>query len=148
MSTAPRPAGDPGPAPFHLSFWVADLERSLAFYEGVLGCPAGREDPRWSNVDLFGHQVTLHQAGRALVPAADLGASGHLLDHFGLDLEREAWRALARRLEAAGARFRVRPRTERTGTPEERGKFVVVDPDGIGLEFKWTAAAEGDRPDR
>lgn len=127
---------------FHLSFWVDDLERSKRFYAETLGCRIGRDSPSWCDLDFFGHQVTIHQARQPQGELAGAGPSKRTLDHFGVILSKQRWQALLRQLEARQARFRVRPRQEDVGQPTEHGKFVLVDPDGLGLEFKYYCALE------
>jgi extradiol dioxygenase family protein len=56
--------------------------------------------------------------------------------HFGVILELEAWRFLAARLAAAGARFLVPPTVRFKGGPGEQAAFFVLDPSGNALEFK------------
>lgn len=130
--------------PFHISLRVRDLARTRAFYTDVLGCRIGREQPDWLDVDFFGHQVTLH---RDVPRDADRhvrggrGRAGQALDHFGLHLEADDWRALRSRLERSKADFRVKPVVRDAGKDTENGKLVVVDPDGFGLEFKYGSPA-------
>jgi extradiol dioxygenase family protein/N-acetylglutamate synthase-like GNAT family acetyltransferase len=115
---------------FHLSFQVEDGARSKRFYTEVLGCNLGRETPTWFDLDFFGHQVTIHQGpGKASDP--------RMLDHFGVILDKAGWQSLLRRLEARELEFRVRPRLTQVGHDNESGKFVISDPDGLGLEFKY-----------
>ena len=47
--------------PFHLAVPVDDLAAARAFYVEALGCGVGREDARWVDLDLHGHQVVLHE---------------------------------------------------------------------------------------
>lgn len=120
---------------FHLSLRVEDSARSRRFYAEVLGCKIGRETGNWFDLDFFGHQLTIHQGPRT----AD---APQTLDHFGVVLDKAEWQAILRRLEVQGVAFRVRPRIEQLGGDSESGKFVISDPDGLGLEFKY--CVEGD----
>jgi extradiol dioxygenase family protein/N-acetylglutamate synthase-like GNAT family acetyltransferase len=115
---------------FHLSFQVEDGARSKRFYTEVLGCNLGRETPTWFDLDFFGHQVTIHQG-------AEMASAPQMLDHFGVILEKADWQSLLRQLEARDMEFRVRPRIQHAGHDNESGKFVISDPDGLGLEFKY-----------
>lgn len=122
------------PSDFHLSLRVANLATSRRFYESVLGCPVVRNEGAWIDIDFFGHQLTLHQAREA----DERGETAfRRLDHFGPILEKDAWRALAARLAADGIPFQLPPLVTGEDTPAERGKFLIVEPDGIGLEFKY-----------
>ena len=120
---------------FHLSIAVPDLEAARRFYRDVLGCEIGLDRGTWLNVDLFGHQLTLHQAGhhRFATP----------VDHFGPFLAKDRWRALAEHCAEEGVPFRLAPTVLDEGTPRETGKFVIRDPAGNLIEFKYRAAAAG-----
>lgn len=120
--------------PFHLSCWSNDLQRARRFYEQI-GCQVLRERDEWIDFDFFGHQLTIHQARQPQQPVDGLGPSRRALDHFGLVLDKPHWLALLARLQGQDVSFRVAP-----GQDGERGKFVVVDPDGVGLEFKYDAS--------
>lgn len=123
---------------FHLSLFVDDLDRSKAYYR-ALGCTVGREKATWFDLDFFGHQVTMHQARRPQPRIEGVGPSKRSIDHFGIITSKARWCSLLDQFEAQGADFRVRPRRSDVGGERERGKFVVVDPDGVGLEFKYWA---------
>lgn len=44
-------------------YWVADLDRGVAFYQGVLGLPLTRRDGgNWAEFDAGGHRFALHAA--------------------------------------------------------------------------------------
>ena len=123
---------------FHLSVWSDDLAKTKVFYS-ALGCTVGRERDTWFDVDFFGHQVTIHQARQPQAPMDGVGPSRRTLDHFGVILGKAQWQALLQRLEGLNAEFRVRPKQSNVGQADEQGKFVVTDPDGVGLEFKYYA---------
>lgn len=128
--------------PFHLAFPVHDLEASRAFYGGLLGCPEGRSaDGEWIDFDFFGHQIVAH-----LVPFADTRAASNPVDghevpvpHFGVVLSMVEWKALARRLEAAGAEFIIPPTIRFKGQPGEQATMFLKDPSGNALEIKAMA---------
>ena len=48
--------------PFHLAIPVSDLERSMKFYENILGCSLGRSSGNWIDLDFFNHQLVIHQS--------------------------------------------------------------------------------------
>jgi catechol 2,3-dioxygenase len=55
----------------HVYYWVADMERAVAFYREVLGLDLVRRDgDNWSVFDAGGRQFALHRAveGRPLSP--------------------------------------------------------------------------------
>ncbi|MCW8140467.1 MAG: VOC family protein [Planctomycetota bacterium] len=124
--------------PFHLAFPVADLAATRAFYVGLLGCREGRASARWVDLDFFGHQLTAHLAPAALGDVATNPVDGDDVPvrHFGAVLPWDAWEALAARLAAAGARFRIPPHVRFQGQAGEQGTFFLEDPAGNALEFK------------
>ena len=126
-----------GPAPFHLAVPVDDLERARGFYVDLLGCGTGREDERWLDLDLFGHQVTLHLAEHTSREAANpVDGDSVPVPHFGVILAPADWQALADRLTAAGVDFVIAPRVRFRGQPGEQRTMFLRDPAGNALEFK------------
>ncbi len=43
-----------------MTFNVTDLDRSRAFYGGVLGCRESRSTATWVDFDFFGRQRSIH----------------------------------------------------------------------------------------
>jgi extradiol dioxygenase family protein len=123
-------------SPFHLAIAVDDLEAARRFYVDVLGCGVGREDDRWFDFDLFGHQLTVH-----LAPAGgDRGANPVDGDevpipHFGVVLPWDDWHRLSERLRGAVA-FVIEPRIRFPGLVGEQATMFLRDPAGNALEFK------------
>lgn len=117
--------------PFHLSFVVADMQAAKRFYCEVLDCTLGRDTGAWVDVLLFGHQITIHQANAQQRAQA--------LDHFGVVLDKPQWQALARRLDVQGMAYVLPPRVLAEGGLDESGKFLLNDPAGNLLEFKYYA---------
>lgn len=114
---------------FHLSIAVEDLDAVRAFYTDVLGCEVSHDDGAWINIDLFGHQLTVHQATDPSKAVA--------IDHFGPMLWISDWQALAERLNAHGVEYLIPPQVHGEGSPDERGKYLIRDPAGNVLEFKY-----------
>ena len=47
----------------YVYYWVADMDRALGFYRGVLGLqPVGPVNPGWTEFDLDGRRFALHGA--------------------------------------------------------------------------------------
>jgi len=131
--------------PFHLSFFVLDLDATRRFYGGVLGCREGRSAPTWVDFDFFGHQLSMHTTGRP-VPTENKGIVDGLavpVPHFGAILRWEEFQSLAGRLREAGHPFVVEPMIRFEGRPSEQATMFVLDPSGNALEFKTFR-----RPDR
>lgn len=124
--------------PFHLAFPVHDLEAARAFYVGVLGCRVGREDRRWIDFDLRGHQISAHlvDGGASAGAVNPVDGDAVPVPHFGLVLAWEDWHALAQRLRTAGFAFRIAPRIRFRGRPGEQATLFLTDPSGNALEFK------------
>ena len=120
--------------PFHLSFVVPSLDEAKVFYTSVLECSLGRDKGSWIDILFFGHQVTIHQA------------SDHMkakpLDHFGPILEKEAWQKIAARCKSFEINFVMQPTLKNEGEREESGKFMVLDPAGNVVEFKYYKSFE------
>jgi catechol 2,3-dioxygenase-like lactoylglutathione lyase family enzyme len=122
----------------HLVLRVVDLERMLAFYGGVLGCPVERRDDAIGLVQL--------RAGRSLIDlvpvAGRLGAAGGAapgregrnLDHFCLRVEPFDAEAIRRELGAADVAIgEVVPRFGAEGTGPS---IYITDPEGNTVELK------------
>ena len=122
---------------FHLAFPVTSLTEARAFYGDLLGCAEGRSADDWVDFDFHGHQIVAHLTPDETAAATNaVDGEAVPVRHFGLILELEAWRAMAARLQAAGARFIIAPQTRFVGEPGEQATMFVADPSGNALEFK------------
>jgi len=123
---------------FHLALPVTDLDATRRFYTETLGCRVGREAARWVDVDLYGHQLSLHLVDDAQDVAGHNPVDGDAIPvpHFGVILDLPTWRALGDRLLASGADFVLKPKVRFAGQPGEQGTFFLRDPSGNVLEFK------------
>jgi extradiol dioxygenase family protein len=124
-------------AQFHLAFPVRDLEEARAFYVETIGCKQGRETDNHIDFDMFGHHVVAHLvADQTRAAASEFDGHEVPVPHFGLNLEREPWRALAERLKRSRCRFREYPHARLVGQVGEHDTLFVCDPSGNALEFK------------
>lgn len=125
-------------AQFHLAFPVRDLEEARAFYVGVLGATEGRRDHRHIDFNLYGHHVVAHLAPEGPPPriASEFDHREVPVPHFGLNLGRQDWEALAHRLKKGDARFLDPPHIRLRGRVGEHTTMFVLDPSGNALEFK------------
>jgi catechol 2,3-dioxygenase-like lactoylglutathione lyase family enzyme len=122
----------------HVVLRVADLERSLRFYCGVLGCAEERRVEALGLVQLRAGSALIDLVpvdsplGRLGGPAP--GASGRNLDHFALQLARFDEAGLRAHLAAHG----VEPGevAERYGALGVGPSMYVRDPDGNVVELK------------
>jgi extradiol dioxygenase family protein len=124
--------------PFHLALPVNDLAAAREFYCGLLGFETGRTSDRWIDLNMYGHQVTLH-----LVDDSDGAIGANPVDgdqvparHFGVILQRDEWQKLADKMTAAGTAFLIAPRIRFAGEIGEQATMFFHDPAGNALEFK------------
>ena len=124
--------------PFHLALPVHDLDAAHGFYIDLLGCPTGRTASRWTDLDFFGHQLTLHLVDEDGQAAATNPVDGDSVParHFGVVLARDEWDTLRTKLEDADVRFLIEPKIRFEGEPGEQATMFVTDPSGNALEFK------------
>lgn len=120
--------------PFHLSFVVPDKEAVKEFYLNVLGCTLGRDNETWFDIIFFGHQITIHQANDQV--------KAYKIDHFGPILDKAEWLELSEKLKSRNCEFAMAPVIKNQGHPDESGKFMVNDPGGNLLEFKYYLSYE------
>jgi catechol 2,3-dioxygenase-like lactoylglutathione lyase family enzyme len=112
----------------HVYYWVADMERAVAFYRDVLGLTLTRRDgDRWAAFDAGGRTFALHGVSRtpgdAGEPAPPVAGGTAVFEVADLDAARAA-------LLARGATFDQEgdvPGTARFGT--------LRDPDGNVLQL-------------
>ena len=126
----------------HVVLRVADLDRSLAFYCGVLGC---REERR---IDALG--LVQLRAGAGLIDLVDVaaplgatggpppGTQGRNLDHFALQLADFDEVALRTHLAAAGVE--AGDVGQRYGAQGMGPSLYIRDPDGNVVELKGPGA--------
>ncbi len=122
----------------HVVLRVADAERALGFYCGVLGCTVERRADGIGLIQL--------RAGAALIDivpvdselgrmgGAGPGAEGHNMDHFALRIDPFDEAALRAHLTAHG----IDPGEikQRYGADGTGPSFYINDPDGNTVELK------------
>ena len=125
-------------SPFHLAIPVSDLQTSLRFYEGLLGCERGRESADWVDLNFYGHQLVLHQVTTSEGRSASNPVDGEEVPvpHFGVVLPWPDFESLAEQLASRGAVFEIPPTTRFAGRVGEQRTFFLRDPSGNCLEFK------------
>ena len=122
----------------HLNLRVADLDRALAFYTGVLGMREVKRNTRGDgSVSLValraGNCVVFLQPSAGYTPPADDKASG--LDHYSLEIEAHDPPALAAHLRAHNVPIVAGP-VKRWGGHGDGTSIYVRDPDGHEVELK------------
>lgn len=122
---------------FHLAFPVRELDEARRFYGGIIGCPQGRSDVNYQDFDFFGHHLVAHISSESR-PLQDSRFDGETVPvpHFGMNLDREAWEGLAKRLKGAGVAFAEEPHLRLKGKPGQHVTMFLFDPSGNALEFK------------
>lgn len=124
----------------HVVFRVADLERSIDFYTGTLGCRLERRRPDLglvhlragaSMIDLVALDGPLGRAGGAAP-----GAEGRNVDHVALRIEPFDADALRAHLGLTDAAVRQNFGARGTGP-----SLYLRDPDGNAIELKGPASA-------
>jgi len=117
--------------PFHLSFVVPNKEVARSFYIGVLDCSLGRDNETWFDILFFGHQLTIHQASDRN-PAFQI-------NHFGPILDKKEWLKVIQKCERNNIEIILSPTIKNIEKENESGKFIVKDPCGNIIEFKYYA---------
>ena len=122
---------------FHLAFPVRDLDEARRFYGGIMGCTMGRSDASYQDFDFFGHHLVAHIGGDGRpLHTGRFDGEAVPVPHFGINLDRAAWEALAMRLKAAGIAFHEEPHLRLKGKPGQHVTMFLFDPSGNALEFK------------
>jgi catechol 2,3-dioxygenase-like lactoylglutathione lyase family enzyme len=122
----------------HLNLRVADLDRALRFYTGVLGLREVRRSTRPDgSVSLLalraGNVIVFLQPSPTYAPPDDHRQSG--LDHYSLEIEARDAQQLADHLRQRGVEIVEGPVT-RFGAHGDGTSIYVRDPDGHRLELK------------
>ncbi|MGI4717538.1 MAG: VOC family protein [Janthinobacterium lividum] len=127
----------------HIVLRVTDLDRMIAFYGDVLGCPVERRQDAIGLVQL--------RAGHALIDLVPVdgklgreggaapGAGGRNLDHLCLRVEPFDEAAIRRHLDAHGVQ--AGPVESRYGAEGEGPSIYLSDPEGNTVELKGPPAA-------
>jgi catechol 2,3-dioxygenase-like lactoylglutathione lyase family enzyme len=126
----------------HIVLPVADVDRALAFYHGVLGLPVEREAEFRAGQVSFPSVRVDDRFIIDLFPRADEQAAParHNLDHFCLVVETENMAALVTELEGHAVPI-LRPPAPRWGAQGIGTSLYVADPDGNRLEIRCYRAS-------
>ncbi|MBL1406729.1 MAG: dioxygenase [Hyphomicrobiales bacterium] len=130
-------------SPFHYAFYVNDLAETEAFYTEILSAKIGRKSKTWVDFSLFGHQLSAHINPNKV---ARVQSGGNVdgkqvpMPHFGVILQMDEWKALAKSLdEDHTIDWVIEPHVRFEGQSGEQGTFFLYDPSGNALEFKGFA---------
>ena len=124
---------------FHLAIPVMDIEESKEFYCNFLGCDSGNsEEGKWIDINFWGNELTLHQAGHHLESIrhdVDMGAV--CVPHFGAHLEENDFQNLKQKiLKSEKYNYLDDPYRRFKGDYREQETFFIKDPSGNILEIK------------
>lgn len=125
--------------PFHIAVPVHDLAAAEHFYGSILQCSKGRTDKEWIDWNLYGHQFVTHlKKGMKNITHHNNAVDGHdvPVPHYGVVLEMEDWKKLAKQVKGAGINFLIEPYIRFEGEPGEQATMFFLDPSGNALEFK------------
>ena len=123
--------------PFHLAVPVHNLEECRVFYRDVLQMEEGRSDDKWVDFNFFGHQFVIHETGlKNELNNNHVDGHGVPVPHFGLVLEMQEWKKLAKSLKEKSVQFIIEPYIRFKGQPGEQATMFFLDPSGNALEFK------------
>ena len=140
----------PGVGIQHMDLAVSDVDRSLAFYDAVLG-PLGLSE--YARFDSYRgtEQVVYLQFGHSWIGVrpADGGAYRHYevgLEHLAFQVDtREEVDEAHQRCVDAGARIESPPEEHYAYAGEDYYAFFAFDPDGIRIEVLCDRRHPGDR---
>ena len=113
----------------HVVLRVADIDRSIAFYGDVLGCPVER---RLESISLV--QLRAGTSMIDLVPCPPGEKPGRNVDHYAVRIAKMDVPALTAHLEKSG--IAVGPVQRRYGAEGYGSSIYITDPDGNTVELK------------
>jgi len=116
---------------FHLAIPVKELDETKDFYLNVLGATIGRENEKWLDILMWGHQITLHNRPDEVLAKDEQG-----MRHFGVVLPWEEWKALAASLQEQNSVFLAEPEVKYSGEVNEQAKMFLQDPSNNIIEMK------------
>ena len=119
---------------FHLAIPSHDIEASVEFYAGKLGCPMGRNTPQWAIFNFFGGQLVCH-----LDPEACDQDPQMYPRHFGISFTGlDDYKAVLEQVRSQqGIEWFREPFERYRGQPQEHRSFFIKDPSNNLIEFKW-----------
>ncbi|KDO18060.1 hypothetical protein SPRG_16422, partial [Saprolegnia parasitica CBS 223.65] len=125
--------------PFHLAIAVHDLPLATSFYKDALGCTDGASSKHWQMLNMYGHQLVLHDAGPTYRALELVNEHDDVpMPHFGVCLTVHVFHALCDRVASydKGMHIVHQPHVRYAGTAGEQWKIFFRDPSGNNLELK------------
>ena len=124
-------------AQFHLALPCENIETTRNFYVDILGASKGRQADKWSDINLYNHQLTFTEAGDFNFDFKSYKLGNTILPsfHFGVIIPVEEWGKLYNKLFQSNQEVT----TEVTFMEDKIGEhlsFFMIDPNGYMIEFK------------
>lgn len=124
-------------AQFHLALPCGNIETTRNFYVDILGASKGRQADKWSDINLYNHQLTFTEAGDFNFDFKSYKLGDAILPsfHFGVIIPVEEWGKLYSKLFQSNQEVT----TEVTFMEDKIGEhlsFFITDPNGYMIEFK------------
>jgi len=124
-------------AQFHLALPCENIETTRNFYVDILGASKGRQADKWSDINLYDHQLTFTEAGDFNFDFKCYKLGDTILPsfHFGVIIPVEEWGKLYSNLFQSNHEVT----TEVTFMEDKIGEhlsFFITDPNGYMIEFK------------
>jgi extradiol dioxygenase family protein len=115
---------------FHLSIGVHSIDKSVEFFESLLGAKILHRDPSgYVNIELYGSQITLKHNADVNPNLPDF--------HFGVNLSLEEFESVSRRVQELQHKDAApAPEVWDAGTSLERVKMYLRCPTGYKIELK------------
>ncbi len=124
-------------AQFHLALPCENIETTRNFYVDILGASKGRQADKWSDINLYNHQLTFTEAGDFNFDFKSYKLGDSILPsfHFGVIITVEEWGKLYSKLFQSNQEVT----TEVTFMEDKIGEhlsFFITDPNDYMIEFK------------
>jgi len=124
--------------PFHIAIPVHNLEECRKFYTKTLKCEEGRSSDHWVDLNLFGHQLVIHNKPRSSEELHTNLVDGKNVPvpHYGVILEWNQFFSFSEHLKSCGLAFIIEPYIRFKDEVGEQATMFFLDPAGNALEFK------------
>lgn len=124
-------------AVFHLALPCKNIEATKEFYTNILGATQGRKADKWTDINLYGNQLTFTEAGTFSFDFKNYKLGNNILPsfHFGVIISVDEWDKLYTKLFKSNQEVT----TEVTFMQNKIGEhlsFFITDPNGYMIEFK------------
>jgi len=122
----------------HISIPVWNMQDTLDFYEGILGCPHGRLSETKADFNFFGQHLVVHVASERMQKEAAIERpfNERLARHFGVIVRMAEYKRIVKLLEGRDITYVIEPTIENEGTDKEEGLVFFLDPAMNSVEIK------------